>query len=230
MGRFVFRWRLVVLMLAMTILACGAAVAREPLPEGVLEDLARALDAAEREGFLARLDQAAVAYPGHALEIAAAGALLAPWLGPAVAEGVLGALDEPDALAPTVMAAVLVALEGRRAAAVAGAVRSAAPNADATVVDGLERLFSDAVASSVPGGFLAAEAVDLPSGVAEALAAGTAAAEQVAGWVRAWEALAPLPQDEGRAAAAVAPTDDEGGTMERQDPALESRFRVPSGS
>ncbi len=213
--------------------AAGAApgVLGQELPPSVLADLAQAVDAGRREGFLAVVTAESAARPGHAADIAAAAALLAPWLGDAVAEAVLNAVPGPGPAAPGVLAAVLSALDGRHSKAVARAVRQAAPDADAALLDGVETVFAEALAHGTPAGFLNAETVGLPPAVARAVAVGRAATARAVAWVRVWEGLAPVPAPgSGTAAGGVASGGPEAPPTERQEPVLESRFRVPSGS
>jgi len=236
---FVFRSRhLWFLVLSCIVLGCvvrpvGASpeAVGQGLPASVLVDLADAVDAGRRDDFLAVVSAASAARPEQAADIAAAAALLAPWLGDVVAEAVLRAIPAPGPAAPGVLAAVLSALEGRHSKAVAQAVRRVAPDADAAVLDDIETTFAEALAQGTPAAFLNAEMVGLPRATAQAVAVGRAATARVEAWVRQWEGLAPLPARGFSAvpSGAVVARGQEPATV-RQDPVLESRFRVPSGS
>lgn len=230
-------WFLIILF---TTIGDVAAEAPGPdLPVSVLAELAQAVDAGRRDGLLAIVRAQGAARPDQSADIAAAAALLAPWLGGAVAEAVLSAVPDPGPVAPGVLAAVLSALDGRHSKAVAQAVRRAAPGADADLLDGIETVYAEALALGTAGGFLNAETVGLPPAVARAVALGRAATARVVAWVRLWEGLAPLPVAPGTGVAAIGravpttdPTTDPvtDPATERQEPVLESRFRVPSGS
>lgn len=210
------------------------------LPDAVLRDLGEAVDGGRREVFLAVLRGAAAARPEAAPALAAAGCLLAPWMGELVAGTVLRAVPRPDEAAPVVLAAALVALEGRRTAAVGRAVRRVAPGADSAMLEGVEAVFAEALAAGTPAGFAAAQAYDLPAPLWDVLARGRAANARSEAWLRLWQALPPAappvaagPERGGPERVGKDWLDGDGGegpAVERQDPILESRFRVPSGS
>lgn len=206
------------------------------LPETVLRDLGEGLDSGRREVFLAALRGATVARPDAAPALAAAGCLLAPWMGDLVAGTVLRAVPRPDRAAPVVLAAALTALEGRRAAAVGKTVRRVAPEADKDLLNAVETVFAEALATGTPAGFAAAQAHDLPWPLWDVLAQGRAANARGEAWLRLWAALPPARPAGGRPQARRLRQLDAGAgeagpaAVERQDPLLESRFRVPSGS
>lgn len=198
------------------------------LPQDVLRALADAVDEGRREVFLAALRGAAVEHPDAAPTLAAAGCLLAPWMGELVVGTVLRAVPRPEQAAPVVLAAALVALEGRRGVAVGKAVRRAAPTADRALLEAVEAVFAAALADGTPAAFAAAEAHDLPLPLWEVLAQGRAANARSEAWARLWQALPPRPAPRRAPGEATGPAEPP--AIERQEPVLESRFRVPSGS
>lgn len=230
---FVHGWAflLLVALLAMSDGRTVHAAGEEPfdLSGAVLADMAEAIDGGHRNAFLAVLRGAAVQRPEAAPAVVAAGCLLAPWMGELVAGTVLRAVPDAAAAAPVILAAALVALEGRRAAAVGTVVRRVAPGADTGLLEAIEGFFAEALAAGTPAAFIAAQAHDLPTPLRDVLARGRAANARGEAWLRLWEALPPVrrpAQDDPETADAPAGAQAEG----RQDPILESRFRVPSGS
>jgi hypothetical protein len=194
----------------------------------VLEDLSDALDAGDRAGFLDAVATAAAEHPALAPDAAAAASLLAPWLAGRVAEAALHGTPHAGQAAPAVLAAVLTAVDGRRSKDVGAAVRRAAPQADGALLAAVETVFADAVRAGTSGGFMAAELSGLPLDVARAIAAGRAANGRAARRGRSREALAPLAPPPRLSIDGV--EEAEPPPILRQDPILESRFRVPSGS
>lgn len=224
---FLFKLCLVGAALLWLDAAPGAEAADADVPAAVLAGFAHAVDAGDRAAFLDLIQREVRERPALAPDMAAAASLLAPWLADRVAEAVLRGSPQPAAAAPAVLAAVLFALDGRRSQDVGAAVRQAAPQADGALLGAVEAVFAKAVEGGTSGGFLAAELVGLRPEVARAVASGRAATGKAGRWVRLWEGLAPLP-------VASSPV-EAGNTVEvpsilRQDPILESRFRVPSGS
>ncbi|MGC2855304.1 hypothetical protein ACM64Y_07485 [Novispirillum sp. DQ9] len=224
---------LVIAMMVALVSVSAFAAPKPPdmppdLPQDVLRALAEAVDEGRREVFLAALRGAAVEHPDAAPTLAAAGCLLAPWMGELVAGTVLRAVPRPDQAAPVVLAAALVALEGRRGAAVGKAVRRAAPAADMALLEAVEVVFAAALADGTPAAFAAAETHDLPLPLWEVLAEGRAANARSEAWARLWQALPPRPARRRAPGEATGPAEPP--AIERQEPVLESRFRVPSGS
>jgi hypothetical protein len=211
------------------LLAAGPARAEDAALVAASERMDRALDAGRAGDMLDALAEAVRLAPAQGPDLAAAAALVAPWMAAEVAATALGALPAARraGAAGPVLAAVLVATEGRQGGTVLAAVRRAAPTADLALLEDLtDRLAVAGPEVTVPGDAtvalfdLAAPSAAMRQALKDAraaVAAGRLAVDRAtATWPRGAgpEAVAPL---------AVPRLDTEGrdGDLLRVEPALD---------